>query len=44
VIACNDNVVLVRPDVDRETEEIIADVLIVEGLTMQVSQSSLFGI
>ncbi|KAN0134461.1 translation initiation factor 6 [Lactarius tabidus] len=27
VIACNDHVALVHPDVDRETEEIIADVL-----------------
>jgi translation initiation factor 6 len=30
VIACNDHVALVPPDVDRETEEIIADVLKVE--------------
>ena len=27
VIACNDYVALVHPDLDRETEEIIADVL-----------------
>jgi len=43
-ITCDDHVALVHPDVDRETEEIIADVLKVEGLTMLVSQSSLFGI
>jgi len=30
VIACNDYVALVHPDVDRETEEITADVLKVE--------------
>ncbi|RKP21586.1 eukaryotic translation initiation factor 6 [Rozella allomycis CSF55] len=30
VIACNDYVALVHPDVDKETEEIIADVLQVE--------------
>ena len=27
VIACNDYVALVHPDLDRETEEILADVL-----------------
>ncbi|KAI0280579.1 translation initiation factor IF6 [Russula brevipes] len=43
-ITCDDHVALVHPNVDRETEEIIADVLKVEGLTMLVSQSSLFGI
>ena len=30
VIACNDYVALVHPDLDRETEEVIADVLGVE--------------
>ncbi len=30
VIVCNDYVALVHPDLDRETEEIIADVLGVE--------------
>ena len=30
VIACNDYVALVHPDIDRETEEIIADTLNVE--------------
>ena len=29
-IACNDHVALVHPDIDQETEEIIADVLGVE--------------
>ena len=30
VICCNDYVALVHPDLDRETEEVIADVLGVE--------------
>ena len=30
VIACNDHVALVHTDIDKETEEIIADVLKVE--------------
>lgn len=30
VIACNDHVALVHPDLDRDTEEIVADVLGVE--------------
>jgi len=30
VICCNDYVALVHPDIERETEEIIADVLGVE--------------
>ena len=30
VIACNDHAALVHPDIDRETEEIIADTLKVE--------------
>lgn len=34
VIACNDYVALVHPDVDRETEEIIADVLKVRTLLL----------
>lgn len=29
-VACNDHVALVHPDIDQETEEIIADVLGVE--------------
>merc|ERR1712123_361348 len=34
VIACNDYVALVHPDLDRETEEILADVLKVEVLVV----------
>jgi translation initiation factor 6 (eIF-6) len=34
VVACNDYVALVHPDIDRETEEIIADVLKVSGLPL----------
>jgi translation initiation factor 6 len=30
VIACNDHVALVHPDIDRDTEELIADTLGVE--------------
>ena len=30
VIACNDHVTLVHPDVDRKTEEVITDILKVE--------------
>ena len=33
VIACNDYVALVHPDLDRETEEILADVLKVGNIT-----------
>ncbi|KAI0284395.1 hypothetical protein BC826DRAFT_1179383 [Russula brevipes] len=39
-ITCGDHVALVHPDVDRETEEIIAGVLKVEGLTMQARSAS----
>ena len=37
VIACNDYVALVHPDLDRETEEIIADTLGVEVLCLACS-------
>jgi hypothetical protein len=40
VVACNDYVALVHPDIDRETEEIIADVLKVSKTFQCVLQNS----